>query len=261
MNIELKITLWALACAYALGNSFIYSWTFWTAFDIDILQFASLTDLIPSIIYNLTIPFVIVVLAVIVAEVWIRLKTRIEKIIDAYLSSYIKNYEKVKLMSSLIASFIFAIIGVIGAIYSFKTIPPRPSSEDFPWLDVLKIGVPIPLTFFIIYIIIENTSFFSNIKYRRLVIFCLCIVPVTSYFWGVINSQKIKQGKNTFIVKSDTQCKSTPGTQFRYISSVSDKAFALSLRDGSVCIFKYNNLELIPEINYHYTVSLESKAI
>uniref|UniRef100_UPI001B30F21F hypothetical protein n=2 Tax=Enterobacterales TaxID=91347 RepID=UPI001B30F21F len=99
MNIELKITLWALACAYALGNSFIYSWTFWTAFDIDILQFASLTDLIPSIIYNLTIPFVIVVLAVIVAEVWIRLKTRIEEIIDAYLSSYIKNYEKVKLMS------------------------------------------------------------------------------------------------------------------------------------------------------------------
>lgn len=261
MNIELKITLWALACAYALGNSFIYSWTFWTAFDINILQFASLTDIIPSIIYNLTLPFIMVILAMICTEVWIRLQSRIEKIIDEYLSSYIKNYAEIKFYSRMLTSLIFAIIGIIAAIYSTKATTARSPSGEFPWLDVLKFSAPMFLTLIVIYLIIEKTSFFSSLKYRRLVIFCICLAPLVSYIWAVINSEIILKGKDTFIVKSDTQCKSTPETRFRYISSISDKAFALSLKDGSICIFKYNNLELIPESKKQFTRALDSKML
>ncbi len=261
MNIEFRITLWALACAYALGNSFIYSWTFWTAFDINILQFASITDLIPSIIYNLILPFAIVVLTVVSSDIWVRLNEKIETILDGYLSPYIENYDKIKIYAGTLTSIIFAIAGIIAAIYSTKSLQERVSVESFPWLEVLKLLIPIVLIFGITHFIIAKTTFILDIKYRTLIIFCICLVPAASYFWAVMNSKKIINGKDTFLVKSDTQCKSTPDTQFRYISSISDKAFALSLKDGSVCIFKYNTLELIPESKKHFTVALDSKAL
>ncbi|EHF4929183.1 TPA: hypothetical protein ACPY1R_002214 [Enterobacter hormaechei subsp. xiangfangensis] len=261
MNIELKITLWALASGYALGNSFIYSWTFWTAFDINILQFASLTDIIPSIIYNLILPFIAVALSVILAESWVKLQVRIERVIDEYLSMYIKNYEKIKFYSRLITSFIFAVGALIAAVYSAKATTDRFPSGEIPWLDIMKLFIPMFSTLIITYIVIEKTPILSGIKYRRILLFCLCIIPLVSYLWAKINSDKILKGKNTFIVKSDTQCKSTPETEFRYISSISDKAFALSLKDGSICIFKYNNLELIPESKKVFERAIDSKML
>ena len=75
------------------------------------------------------------------------------------------------------------------------------------------------------------------------------------------NSTDILLGRHTLLVKSDTQCKSSDNTKYRYISSISDKAFALSLKDGSICIFKYNHLELIPEKKAQFTEALDSRML
>lgn len=261
MNIELKVTLWALASAYALGNSFIYSWTFWTAFDINILQFASITDIIPSIIYNLILPFAILVLSVIAAEIWVRLKENIGKIIDHYLSSYLKNYERIKLYASILATITVVIVALIAVIYNNQLQTERSPTSEFPWLELSKLIIFVTLTLIIIHFIIVKSSFLSDFKYRMIIIICIGFAPAASYVWALKNSNAIINGKDTFIVKSDTQCKSSPDTQLRYISSISDKAFALSLKDGSICIFKYNTLELIHESKKNFTVALDSKAL
>lgn len=261
MNIELKITLWALACAYALGNSFIYSWTFWTAFDINILQFASITDIIPSIIYNLILPFAFLIFSVIAAEIWARIKEYIEGIIDHCLSPHLKNYEKIKFVARVLISVMAGIGAIIALIYSTKNASERPSTDNLPWLELIKLVILLAVTMFVCHSIIFKTSFLAKVKYRILIMICICFAPTASYLWAVINSNKIINGKDTFIVKSDTQCNSSPDIQLRYISSISDKAFALSLKDGSICIFKYNTLELIPESKKHFTVALDSKSL
>ncbi len=261
MNIELKITLWALACAYALVNSFIYSWTFWTAFDVNILQFASISDIIPSIIYTLTIPFILVILSMVSNEIWVRFTDKVESIIDDLLGSHIKNYNKIKSTAIILTPFIFCIVIGVACILIVKSSPARLPSDPIEIKKILKLVTPFIIAFIAIYFIIFKTKFLSPIKYRRVLIFCICFLPVTSYIWAIANSTDILLGRNTLLVKSDTQCKSSDNTKYRYISSISDKAFALSLKDGSICIFKYNQLELIPEEKAQFTEALDSRML
>lgn len=261
MNIEFKITLWALACAYALGNSFIYSWTFWTAFNINILQFASITDIIPSIIYNLILPFAFIVSSLIFAEIWVRLQESIGKIMDLYLPPYLKNLNKIKRYAFLSTPAICLMMILIAVTYRYKTVNEHTLRDGFSLVAMVKLIIFILTSLFISHFIFFKTTFLSNFRYKLMVILSICFAPTASYYWAVMNSNKIIEGKDTFIVKSDTQCKSSSDNQLRYISSISDKAFALSLKDGSVCIFKYNTLELIPESKKHFTVAVNSKAI
>lgn len=259
MNIELKITLWALACAYALANSFIYSWTFWSAFDINILQFASFTDIIPSIIYTLTVPFIVVISSMLGAGIWKVIDRKMEGIIEGYLSPHIKNYDKIKAYSGILATIIFILAIGIVSNYIIKTNPTRFHSNKFEWKEFMKIMLPFIITYALVFWITKKTSFISNYKHRSLIIFCICILPITSYVWAIANSKDILRGRNTLLVKSDSQCNSSKDTHYRYISSISDKAFALSLKDGSVCIFKYNHLELISENRAHFTTAPENR--
>ncbi|MCZ2337457.1 MAG: hypothetical protein LC127_04515 [Chitinophagales bacterium] len=261
MNIEFKITLWAVACAYALANSFIYSWTFWTAFDVNILQFASFTDILPSIIYTLTVPFIVVISSMIATDIWTKLNNKIESMLDDVFGKYIKNYKRVRFYSAMLAAFLFMIgIGIV-AFSLIKSSPERPPSAPLPIKEIIKLVIPFVITLAAIIFITTKTSFLETIKYRNLLIFCICLLPVTSYVWAISNSKDILMGKDTFLVKSDTQCKSSDNTDYRYISSISDKAFSLSLKDGSICIFKYNHLELIPEKKGHFTQALDSRKL
>lgn len=261
MNIELKITLWALACAYALANSFIYSWTFWTAFDVNILQFASITDILPSIIYTLAVPFIVVISSMIGAEIWTKLNNKIESILDDLFGAYIKNYKKMKFYSGILASAAFFIgLGIV-IVSVVKSSPARLRWDPKLIVEILKFVIPFVITLVAIFFIMNKTSFLASIKYRKLLIFCICLLPITSYIWALANSTDILKGRNTLLVKSDTQCKTSDDTKYRYISSISDKAFALSLKDGSVCIFKYNHLELIPEKMAQFTEALDSRRL
>lgn len=261
MNIEFKITLWAVACAYALANSFIYSWTFWTEFDVNILQFASFTDILPSIIYTLTVPFIIVISSMIATDIWTKVNNKMESTLGDVFGKYIKHYKRVKLYSNILSASVF-IIGISIAAFSLiKGSTSRPPSEPLPFKETIKLVLSLLITFAAIIFIISKTSFLERIKHRNLIIFCICLLPVTSYVWAISNSKDILMGRNTLLVKSDTQCKSSDNTDYRYISSISDKAFSLSLKDGSICIFKYNHLELIPEKKGHFAQALDSSKL
>ncbi|MEX6047809.1 hypothetical protein AB6G44_03015 [Enterobacter hormaechei] len=247
MNIELKITLWALACAYAIGNSFIYSWAFWSAFDINILQFASVTDILPSILYTIAIPSIAVIISFAIAELWERLKKKFKDTFESAISKKIKYYEDIKYYAIL--TFNISSI-IVFTFLTYKLHKEKNNSEPFPIDIYLQAGIPALVCMLAVLVIFHKTNLFDNLKIpRKFAIFIFCFIPTVCYIWGYISSQQILNGKNTLLVKSDGQCKSEPTTQYRYISSISDKAFAMSLKDGSICIFKYNFLSLIPESN------------
>ncbi|AWC84816.1 MULTISPECIES: hypothetical protein [Enterobacter cloacae complex] len=248
MNIELKITLWALACAYAIGNSFIYSWAFWSAFEINILQFASFTEILPSILYTIAIPCIVVSIGIVAADYWEKLKTQAYSMIENEFAARIKYYHDIKYIFLISVSAIGAIVGIIAAVALYKSDKEGASIENYPWGDILQVAIPFAISVFAFWLITKKTTFLNELKLaRRLAIIIICILPVVSYLWGYINSTKIINGRDTFLIQSDGQCKTPSNTKYRYISSISDKVFALSLSDGSVCVFKYNSLQLTPE--------------
>ncbi|WP_410753375.1 hypothetical protein [Citrobacter youngae] len=248
MNIELKITLWALACAYAIGNSFIYSWAFWSVFDINILQFSSFSDILPSILYTITIPCIIVAVGFVCAQVWEKFKQKAYLTIENEMSSRIKNYEAIKNIVILLSSLLMLIGSITGLVVVNKSEDTSLLTDGSGWIDLIQVGIPFILSMLVCYLIIKKTTFLNQLKLtRNLAIIIISFIPVVCYFWGHINSTRIINGKNTFLVESDTQCNSSPGTKYRYISSISDKVFAMSVTDDSICIFKYNSLKLTPE--------------
>lgn len=248
MNIELKITLWALACAYAIGNSFIYSWAFWSAFGINILQFASFTDILPSILYTIAIPCIAVSIGIVAADFWEKFKTQAYSIIENEFATRFKYYHDIKNIFLISVSAITAIIGVIGSIALYKSDKESAAIESYPWNDIIQVAIPFIISVLSFWLITKKTTFLNELKLaRKLVIIIICILPVVSYLWGYINSTKIINGRETFLIESDGKCKTSTNSKYRYISSISDKVFALSLSDGSVCVFKYNSLQLTPE--------------
>jgi len=87
-----------------------------------------------------------------------------------------------------------------------------------------------------------------KIENFRLVIFALFIsMPIFVYSVADEQADLILKGVNTLVITSKVDCDSKQGERFRYISTVSDKTFALSLKDGSICIFKYSHLRLEAE--------------
>lgn len=246
MNIEYKITLWALACIYAIGNSFIYSWTFWSSFNINILQFVSFSEVIPSILYTVLIPCGIMILMFTSINHWD--KNHPPK--NNNNNELTGNKSKIKKTSFTL----FKVLFVIGIFYNFvqelNSLKNMFSTDkDLFWVTIRTfIGITIvyAATDFIDY----KTNFLLNFKTeRRLIITILCIIPFICNVWAETKSYNIIHGKDTLLVQSDTQCNSTSKTKYRYISSISEKAFALSLTDGSICVFKYNYLKLTQEKN------------
>lgn len=253
MNLELKITLWALTCIYAIGNFFIYSWTFWSAFDINILQFASFSETLPSILYTIAIPFTGVIIAFTAVDLWGYLKVKLEHSLDTQMSAKFENYKVFKSKAMYVTNALMVIGCIISIMVLYMSDKASPSSETFPWSDFIHGCIPLIISLVTTYFLIKETTFLSSLNFARtLIIFIICFMPSASHYWGLVNSKQIINGVKTFIVQSDGQCKSSTDTHYRYISSISDKVFALSLTDSSICIFKYNSLKLTPESSLRY---------
>ncbi len=259
MNFELKITLWALACAYAIANSFIYSWAFWSAFDINILQFASFTEIFPSILYTVAIPCIAAVIALIAAEFWKKINRKIQSNFDRKLVRKIRYYWHVKYVAKLITLLIIIALLVLAILRVNKE---KTNSDAFPWHLMLPAGAPMIVCMLAVSLILTKTNLFDKLQIpRKLAVITFCFIPTVCYCLGYIHSQRIINGKNTFIINSDGQCKSAPNTHYRYISSISDKVFAMSITDKSICIFKYNSLNLIQEKSISNMQPMSSNSI
>lgn len=247
MNIKVNVYSWAALSAYAISNGLIYSWAFWNKFNINILQYVSINDLLPSIIFLITLPLLALIAYVISMHFW----NKINKIITDRVFFHIKkaytplrpyNIDKILDILSKMASSIALIIVLFIA----------PNS--------IKITVAIFMFSYVAYkIIYRKTNILAECgEYRYAVLLILAIAPAVIFVLAEYNADKIIEGNNTYIVSSDSPCISDPKSQYRYIASISDKAFAFSLQDRSVCIFKYDYLKLKHELKRPYAEQIPS---
>ncbi|WP_417654521.1 hypothetical protein, partial [Klebsiella oxytoca] len=67
MAITVKALSWTSFTAYAIANGLIYSWSFWRAFDINVLQYSAINDLLPSILFSIIIPILLIIAAILIS--------------------------------------------------------------------------------------------------------------------------------------------------------------------------------------------------
>jgi len=252
MNNQIRILSLATFTLYSIFNGIIYQWSFWDYFNINIMQYISINDLLPSIAISIALPIAALGAYVFIASLFINseffgraIESRINKVV-LYNDNFEKSgrYEieshatKIKPKFILILVFILAVLFCLLA-YAYRATP----------LSIIKNLVILILCVSIWHFLLGVKELRASFgKYAFPIILTLSMMPQVMLVSGTVNARYILKGKNSFIVKSESICKKdNKNEKFRFIANVSDKAFAYSLTDNSLCIFKYESLTLIKE--------------
>ncbi len=245
--------------AYAITNSCLYTWVFWGNFNINILQFTSVTDLIPSILYILAVPSISMLICSAFLITWMNSS---ESIANFLYRRFPKSHLNFEFIVASTPSFIFAVLSLALVYYNYHM-----RGNGF---SILKDSVGSIVIFFIFlisssfsaFLIDAKTNFLHQLKdFRSIMIIIIFLIPPLSYVTAIVDAKNIINGLNSYLIATDSQCSKNPNEKFRYITSVSNKAFALSLTDGSICVFSYNYLKLTPEINKNYELKIDTNTI
>lgn len=238
------MTFWTILATYGVINAFIYSWFFWDKFNINIIQFASFNDLLPFIIYTMAIPIAILGVVFVLLNCWEFIVAHLFPKVDDYvdeknLPRYLAGVFQISSMIAFIALLCFVIVSLYPG-FNFQAMV----IDGFSYTKLMLGAVCYLSAAFLA----SLDNLLPNIKNFRLVIFALFLsMPIFVYSVADEQADLILKGVNTLIITSKVDCDSKQGEKFRYISTISDKTFALSLKDGSICIFKYSYLRLEAE--------------
>ncbi|WP_448674783.1 hypothetical protein [Enterobacter hormaechei] len=250
VNGKIRITLWASFIAYGILNAIIYSWFFWRKFNVNIMHFATISDLIPFIVYAMAVPILLIFITFLFLSVWELVIGHVFPKIGVLAQRYNINSICIPLVKCLITlSFVFGLLCTIFLIYPGYNLEVMLNDES-GWIKGL-IGFSSAI---LGGVLSRVTTFLPEVHKLRSIIFCLFLaIPGLTYAFADDQAGFIIKGINTFIITSKVDCEPRQGETFRYISTISDKTFALSLLDGSVCIYKYSHLRLQKEDNIHYS--------
>lgn len=217
---------------YILG--FLYLYGFWNTVDINIMQFLSISDVMPAII----LPTILTVPSIITLGVLYGLTYYSNNTIKT-ISTHVNNKEKTSRLivksyiTSIIILFITTVVCSIILMVSFGS--------------PMVTGVVIFILFisFGIYLR-DRTNFLLELPIGRgFILFMLSSLPVVMYFYGISDARKTLYGEEYFIVQMNPPCSTDENEKFRYLSTMSDKVLSISEKDGSICVSKYHSVKLI----------------
>lgn len=242
MKINYSISFWAAISTYTIANGLLYSWAFWSTFKVNILQYVSIYDLLASIIYLVASPFAMFVCYSIIVRVGFTpslapspapASTKAEGVL--------KNQRALKLKYYFNAACNML---VIAAYYAMSI------STYIDSVGYKKIIISFLMFLPAMMILINSTSTIlkDKIPFNNVILSILIAAPFYLFLNAKSQADDIINGRDTFIIYSDSNCLSK--SKYRYISTVGDKAFAISLNDNSLCVFKYNYIKLIEEKNH-----------
>lgn len=249
VNGKVRITLWASLIAYGVLNSIIYSWFFWSKFNVNIMHFATINDLMPLIIYTMALPLLLIIITFLFLRVWELVVDHVFPAIDVLAYRYDINMPATILIKVILTIlFVFIIFFILQSIYPYFNLDIM-LNDDSGFTKGL-IGF---ISAILGSVLSRVKTFLPEMKKHRSVIFCFFLaIPGLTYAYADDQAGFILKGIDTFIISSKVDCEQKQGEKFRYISTISDKTIALSLLDGSICIYKYTHLRLQKEgkINY-----------
>lgn len=231
MKINLKSQSCLMLYAYCIANGLLYSMVFWGEFNINILQYASPYDLLPSIIFIVVLPLFLFGIYLLINAIIIHYN---EKADNYFNNKKSKVYRNIKLTLGL-SAYIFVVSWVFYTIL-FK--------NDFNRYYSMAVIVMYAIFH---YARNKTTLLADKGKFRDLYFAIIMAVPLAISMVAHYRAEGIKLGYYTYVVDSDSDCIKNSDGKYRYIASIGDKAFAYSLNDNSLCVFKYNYLHLLDE--------------
>lgn len=236
---KINILSGALATAYLILCSVLYLWIFWLYFDINILQFIDSSDIIKAA----ALPAIPVIAFASVHFVVQKFNISSSKQRSEYRAAggFFKVFSYIQL-TYLIVIITIGLISFGYMIYIFFTgsLPQKYSSF------ALLAGA------FLAFLLLCEDNFLEGWGGARvIVILLICYFPNYIMNSGMQDAENIIAGKDTYLVTSNLSCSKNEKDKYRYIATLSDKIFSISLTDNSICIQHYEFLSLAREKDAH----------
>jgi len=253
MNNQIKLFSLTTLTFYSIFNGIVYQWSFWDCFNVNIMQFISINDLLPQIAVAIALPLALLGAYAFMMTLFFRSQTfgkifnyaspvKLESSSTNLIQLPTRNEKNTLSLNKrdqikvYILITLAALCFVFYSIYLYKT-------------DGMKELTMMILSISMMILIIKIKEFTSSLgKYAFPAMLIISLMPHLMFVSGRANANIIIKGKNSYIIKSESICnKENKNEKFRFIANISDKAFAYSLSDKSICIFKYDSLMLIKE--------------
>ncbi|MGA4618723.1 hypothetical protein ACTM71_02390 [Citrobacter portucalensis] len=219
--------------AYLLFSSASYLWGFWGHFEVNIFNYIGVSDIIKSVIWPMAITLVMYLIQV-AMNVYNSPKPN-----STLKLSGLSGEQKAKNILSHSYLLIMLLIVVGAVVYTLATGNKMQRYAAVGWIIAVIVFCAT----------MKNSELMDYIPFKNktLTYSIIIFMPVLFLTRGVSEGERILSGKDTFIIESKSLCPGTENSKYRYIDVISDKAFALSLKDNSICIFKYDYLKLTKE--------------
>jgi len=197
---------------YFLGVGLLYLWAYWSSFGINILEFASLSDIVRVAIIPVGSAFLFMLLGFFIGEYSLPnlphgggRDTPVGKFLNKFKGIFIALY--------LLFSFFLIIISLPGK-----------------WLILPVWLMPVP------YVLLKNSGFFEEIKndsIRSLMIISLVALPIFSFCQGKINAGKVLTDSEYLYVQFPKQ-----DEHMKYVGHINQMTFLISKDNQQIRIQK-----------------------
>lgn len=230
MNIKLELSIVVYGLALFSGVS--YLWGFWLNFDINILSYIALTDVIKASVYP-ALP-ALGVLAFYSAMDGYNSMSKAQQDVFLAEGGAAKGFTYFH-KASCAAGFIF---GLGNAVYLIV------SNEGY--FRLLGMYPLLSIVLFI-YLAMSNKFLMSiKLNYRMFILLVICFLPTflfnKGYSNGLLQSDLGAEGQ---YVIADGFCSSDDEVNYRFISVIGGKLFAISSSDESICVRSAENFRLV----------------
>jgi hypothetical protein len=221
-----------LSSLYFVTVGILYLWGYWRTFDLNILEYLSLADILKSTAYPIASAFIFFLIGVMLGS---HLPQRGLQPGDG------KNTRIGKILKRL-SPFLAAVyaVGVYILLFSFD------SPQKWNYLPML-IAIPVAL-------LVNNNGLFESpippSKYRMPIILLIIALPIYSFGYGALNAAKIVDGKEYKYVVSQVDGinisnDADASQRLRFLGQAGDFLFLLHPAKNTLIIMKYEQAKIL----------------
>jgi len=228
MNAKLNLSVAIYAYFLIVGIS--YLWGFWLPFDLNILAFADLADIIKSSVYPMlpAAGFLI-----------------FQSALDGFNTTSQKKYEDYvaaggfyRLYMRFLMVINYSVLGALAAYICYVVV----TEQGYQKLK----GIYPLLSALAFYFFINRGAYLLRIdvRIRVFVLLVLCMMPTVAFRTGNDIANKIKNLEgNYWILKTSEPCKGVD--ELIFLARLGSKYLAMSKSDKSVCILQDTTIQLV----------------
>ncbi len=226
---------WTLGGIYFLAVGILYLWAYWRSFNINIFEYAGLSDVAKNALIPIGSPFFFLFFGFVLAEL----------ISDGH-SIFIPSGGA----DSPVGRFINKNIKIFIYVYLFFVAFLILTVNKNTWY-VLPI-----LLMFIPYVILKKMEFLSELKHdgvRSVIIMVIGVLPIYSFCQGKIDAIKILDNKSYHYIEKPVRLK--------YLGFVNEFIFMISLDNTEVIINKFDKFQSLKMKKFQTSTEIESTEI